>query len=167
MRQACPLAEMHAFDIDLSRLVYNDESIQYHEHDWSEHDFGNVRDRSTLVFFDDHINQMRRIEESSERGFDTLIFDDNLPVYHIYREIGAIVPTVDMIFDDDLEDGDEIEWLHYNRSHKAYVDLAAWGSARAKVRNYANFPLVDNLAESAATKARFGGHTKIALITLL
>ncbi len=167
LRQACPMAEFHAFDIDLSRLAYRDDSIVYHEQDWSTFDFGDVSDRSTLAFFDDHVDQKRRIDECAERGFDTLIFDDNLPVYHIHRETSTIVPTVDMLFDDDLQDGDEIEWLHNDRPFEARVDLAAWRSTRAKVRNYANFPLVDNLAENAATKARYGGHTKTALVTLL
>lgn len=167
LRRACPMAEFHAFDIDLSRLVYRDESIEFHEHDWAQFDFGDVRDRNTLVFFDDHVDQMRRLEESRERGFRTLLVDDNLPVYHIFRELGGIVPTVDMLFDDALEDGQEIAWLHRNRRHACRVDRAAWNRARATVGRYENFPLIDHDADTAATKARYGGPTKLALVTLL
>ncbi|MBW2420746.1 MAG: hypothetical protein JRH19_19545, partial [Deltaproteobacteria bacterium] len=104
LRQACPLAEFHAFDVDLSNRKYSDASIQYHEQDWSGHDFGNLDGRRALAFFDDHVSHMRRIEEARARGFGTLIFDDNLPVYHIFQETDTIVPTVDMLFDDALSD---------------------------------------------------------------
>jgi hypothetical protein len=167
LRQACPLAEFHAFDVDLSNRRYSDASIQYHEEDWSSHDFGDLAGRKTLAFFDDHVSQGRRIEEARERGLRTLIFDDNLPVYHIFQETDSIVPTVDMLFDDALSDGDEIEWIHANLPYRARVDLPAWRRTRSMVRSYANFPLVDKLASNFASKARYGGPSKIALVTLL
>ncbi len=38
LRRAVPRAELHAFDVDLSQLVYRDASVEFHEQDWLDSD---------------------------------------------------------------------------------------------------------------------------------
>ena len=166
LRVACPRAELHAFDIDLSNRRHIDDTVHYHECDWSKVDFGDTSDRSTLCFFDDHVNQSKRILEAHDRGFKNLVFDDNLPVYSLFRETSSIAPTVDMVHDEALKDGAVIEWVKAGVRHSWVVDAEVNAATRAKVQRYENFPLVDFTAETAATKARFGGNSKTAFVRL-
>jgi hypothetical protein len=166
LRVACPEAELHSFDIDLANRQYINDSVHYHECDWSTVDLGEMSNRKTLCFFDDHVNQSKRILEAHEKGFKNLIFDDNLPVYMLFRETSTITPTVDMVYDDALKDGDVIEWVKSGVYYSCVVDAGLNAATRAKVLAYANFPLVDYTAETAATKARFGGNSKTAFVRL-
>jgi hypothetical protein len=166
LRSACPEAEIHAFDIDLSNREYIDESVNYHKCDWSNLDLGNTNNNNSLCFFDDHVSHLKRILEAQERGFKNLIFDDNLPSYMLFRETSTITPTVDMIYDDELNDGDIIEWIKSGVGYSCVIDVKLNLSTRGKIQAYSNFPLIDYTAESAATKARLGGNSKTAFVRL-
>jgi hypothetical protein len=48
-------------------------------------------------------------------GFDTLIFDDNLPAHGLHGDVVAPYPTVDMVLDDDFAEGELIEWQTESR----------------------------------------------------
>jgi len=118
LREAAPDASLHAFDIDLGGLKFQDESISYHEYDWSESDV-NCDNQLGLCHFDDHINNGRRIREAYERGFKHLVFDDcpRVSEMHSYRYPGA--PTAMMIARDELEEGDCVEY-HWNEKKLRY-----------------------------------------------
>lgn len=109
LRNALDSAEIHAFDVSFSWLPYRDESISYYEHDWSESDV-KCQDIG-FCFFDDHINNGRRIREAYERGFTHLVFDQCAPtgMVHLYRYPG--LPSAIMIGEDILEEDDLIEWI--------------------------------------------------------
>lgn len=64
----------------------------------------------SLIYFDDHQDQWRRVREAAARGFKYLIFDDNLPVTALCNDGEAAVPTIDMLFDPLLSDGQTIDW---------------------------------------------------------
>ena len=84
----------------------------------------------------------------------------------LFRETSTITPTVDMVYDDALKDGDVIEWVKSGVHYSCVVDAGLNAATRAKVLAYSNFPLVDYTAETAATKARFGGNSKTAFVRL-
>lgn len=111
LRQACPDAEMHCFDISFAELAYRDPHIKYHEHDWRVGERIVPGNRLSICFFDDHVNQGKRILEAHELGFKVLIFDDNLPAHLLHRDGTPPVPTLDMLLKDKLEDGERLEWV--------------------------------------------------------
>ena len=52
----------------------NDRFLDFNELPWNQI----VPDRSNaLVFFDDHMDQLRRLEEASSHGFRHVVYDDN------------------------------------------------------------------------------------------
>lgn len=110
LRQAAPEAEIHSFDISFSELQWRSRNVRYHEADWMTVDLKSLsRDRG-LVFFDDHVDQWRRVREAAARGFRYLVLDDNLPAHALHGDGKAACPTLDMLFDDELQDGELIEW---------------------------------------------------------
>ena len=117
LRQACPDAALHSFDVDLSNIVHRDAGGTLSQGDWTE---GTVRaddPTRSLAFFDDHVNQARRVREAHDRGFRTLLFDDNLPAWHLYATGVPPLPTIAMLVDPDLAYGQEIRWSRHGREH--------------------------------------------------
>jgi len=110
LRQANTAAEIHAFDINLKNLEYKDNTVFYHEHDWMSSYIINKAPDKGLVFFDDHVNQSRRVREAYERRFKWLVFDDNVPTDLIYRVGVPALPNIRMLFDSQLREGDIITW---------------------------------------------------------
>lgn len=120
-RQACPQAEIHLFDIDFSNLVFFDPAATYHECDWSKVAMPTAADgRRSIAFFDDHINQARRLREAYNRGFRLLLFDDNFPAYNLYATGGPPVPTLAMVMDSQLYPGMQLQWTR-NGKHYSYT----------------------------------------------
>ena len=64
----------------------------------------------SIIFFDDHINQARRIQEAHRRGFKWAFFDDNVTPEQFYRVGIPPLPTIDMLYNYRLKDGDTITW---------------------------------------------------------
>jgi hypothetical protein len=110
LRQAVPQAKILSFDIDLSRLRRAEEGVEYVKGDVSTYDFRSIPKENTLCFFDDHVSQVLRIAQAHSWGLTNLIFDDNLPVHGLHGDGLAPVPTVDMLFDDEIAEGELIEW---------------------------------------------------------
>jgi hypothetical protein len=128
-RSACPNAELHCFDLSFDALAYRHPSIVYHEHNWTDRPLSFTVPRRALCYFDDHVNQVRRLLEAAERGFNRLVFDDNVPAHALHKDGLPPVPTIDMMYDDSLKEGDVIEWVSHGRylryEHQAALVLAA------------------------------------------
>jgi hypothetical protein len=77
--QACPAAELHCIDIDLSRLQYRSNRATYYNRDFSTIDWSNVSKNETALFFDDHQNAYQRVMTAKWFGFSHLLFEDNYP----------------------------------------------------------------------------------------
>ncbi len=109
LRTAAERAELHAFDISFLINLYKEPSIIYYENDWSKSEV--TCSGIGFCYFDDHINNGRRIREAYEKGFTHLIFDQCAPVgmVHLYRYPG--LPSAVMIGEDTLNEGDEMEWV--------------------------------------------------------
>ncbi len=130
LREACPDARIYAFDVDLGQRVYRDDSIRYHEGDWTEIAIPEVESEASLCLFDDHVNQARRVREAYERGFRRLLFDDDLPAETLYATGRPPVPTISMLFDDALQPGERIEWVHHGKRYHYVFDPAETFAAR-------------------------------------
>ncbi len=150
MRQACPDAEIHCFDVSFRNLLSRDPAIHYHEHDWMEHDWpehdstveplANAGPARALCYFDDHISHAQRVREAHARGFRMLLFDDDFPAHHLHATGHPPAPTLAMMFDDALEDGERIEWLRHGKPREFVFDAADAGRARALIAHYAKTP---------------------------
>ncbi len=140
LRQACPDAEIHGFDVDLNPLVYRDPAAVLHEADWSDVPFPLVDGRHALAFFDDHVDHARRIREAHGRGFRTLLLDDNFPVFNLYATGVPPVPSLAMVMDPALPLDEEIRWLRNGKVRSARIDGAAVRQARSLVERHYLLP---------------------------
>ncbi|MFB1501479.1 MULTISPECIES: hypothetical protein [unclassified Thiocapsa] len=113
LRKACPNARIVGFDLDLSRLAFTDDSIELFEDEWSNCKLA-IAGENNLCYFDDHINNCKRLKEASERGFRYAIFDDAPDVGNIHHYRYPGVPTVPMFWNNRLEPGDRIIWQQEN-----------------------------------------------------
>ena len=136
LRKGSPEAELWSFDVSFKPLRYRDDTIRYREHDWSLEPEPRAKSDRDFVFFDDHIDNAKRIVEAHERGFRYLLFDDAPTLAQIaaYRFPG--VPTVPMIIDPQLPRLSlswvhQDTWLRYDhdpercRQARELIDLAA------------------------------------------
>src|SRR5690606_24724402 len=119
-------------------LAHRDPGVTYVLGDWTETDIGD--DGAGLVFFDDHVSQARRVREAWARGFRWLLFDDNLAAHQLFATGAPPVPTVAMLFDDELRPGERIEWRRKGRHHVHVVDAEAMAEARALIADWAVAP---------------------------
>jgi len=141
LRQACPRAPIFSFDITLKNLRYRDERAEYFDSDWSHWTLPEGLDPAqALIFFDDHIDQARRLKEAANRGFTTALFDDNFPAEHLHATGGPPVPTLAMVLDADLAGLTEIEWTRGGKIYRYAVDHEALDEARALIAHYEIMP---------------------------
>ncbi len=135
LRQGAPDARIESFDLDLGMVAYRDGNAFLHEHDWSEFRFDRVDPETTLCFFDDHVDQVRRVIEAGNWGMRYLIFDDNTPLRQLHQANSPeFAPMFDFMFDATLQPeevvawtirGRELEWkcdADYLQKGRAWVD---------------------------------------------
>jgi hypothetical protein len=141
LRQACPAAEIHSFDFNLQQLLHGGERVVYHEKDWTQHRFEHVDPERSLLFFDDHVNQARRVSESSARGFRFLVFDDNVPADKTEFVGLPPFPTIHMLFDEGIGFGQRFSWQTKlgKTQHYQYLEKDTAG-AKSLIEKYFVFP---------------------------
>lgn len=133
LRQACPDAQIHCFDVDLGRLVYEDSGARYHQGDWSEVDLKATVGEEALIFFDDHISHARRICEAHKRGFRRLLLDDNFAAETLYATGAPPVPTLAMLMDRTLEIGTDVAWQRKGKEYRYRFAGSDIDLARSKI----------------------------------
>jgi hypothetical protein len=113
LRHAVPAAKMYAFDLDFSNLAFRTDTIDYREHDWGT-DQVQAESPTDLCYFNDHINNCLRIRQCYERGFKHLVLDDAPEFGELQAYRFPALPSVAMIANDKVRDGDTIEWVWQN-----------------------------------------------------
>jgi hypothetical protein len=108
-RNAVPQAKIFAFDLDFAALLSRLQGVDYRQHDWST-DKVRAESSSDLCFFDDHINNCKRIRQSYERGFRHVVVDDSPDLGEIHQFRYPAVPTMSMIENNKWAEGDTVEW---------------------------------------------------------
>lgn len=118
-RKALPRSTVICFDIDFSNLIWRCHSIDYFEYDIEESVFGELPDEdyvlfkydvdeisdfirfivkdSILLFFDDHVNQEKRLKWLIKHKFRHAIFDDNIPSDKLHTVKNPASPTLEML----------------------------------------------------------------------
>ena len=80
IEKTLPKAKVLAIDINLKSRTYISKSknVKYSNIDFSGHNFQKIP-KNSLVFFDDHQNFYKRLQEAYFFGFKHIIFEDNYP----------------------------------------------------------------------------------------
>jgi hypothetical protein len=140
LRQSAPQARQYAFDISFVERQRLENGVVYHEHDWMDLALDCPAQTPALIYFDDHIDQWRRIREAAARGFRYLVFDDSLPSTALHNDGWAAAPTVDMLFEKTLTDGEEIRWRTECGPFSWRYDAALATQTRALIRHHVRLP---------------------------
>jgi hypothetical protein len=77
--QACPNAKIICLDINFSNLVFKSKNAEYIEQDFSVVNFDKVDKNTSICFFDDHQDALKRLQQMKWKGFSKAIFEDNYP----------------------------------------------------------------------------------------
>jgi hypothetical protein len=144
-RATCPGAEIHGFDIDLNNLKYRDVSIAYHGKDWADFPVRNLDPEKALVFFDDHVNHAKRIQEAHKKGFQWLIFDDNVDPTEFWKVGIPPAPTIRMLLDRNIESGTSFFWEVKGKEQSYVFREQDCTSARLLIDCTVEFPTATKL----------------------
>jgi predicted O-methyltransferase YrrM len=132
---AVPHTTVYSFDIDLSSLARRVPNARYQQRDWTEFDWSEADMARTLIYFDDHLDQARRLLEAAERGIGLAIFDDDFPVtsFAAMARGGQALPKIEFVLDDELRKYREISWVDRKGRHTFPIDCAYLDKARARI----------------------------------
>lgn len=110
IKASAPQAKVFAFDVTFANLLSRLEGVDYRERDWGMDDDVHAESPSDLCFFDDHINNCKRVRQAYERGFRHVIVDDSPDLGEIHNFRYPAVPSMSMIENDKWSDGDTVVW---------------------------------------------------------
>jgi hypothetical protein len=127
--------KVYSFDVDLSQLAYRAESATYTQCDWTAFDWSGVDFSDAFIYFDDHLDQVRRLSEASQRGVPLAIFDDDLPLtsFPPMANEGNALPKIEFVLDDGLRNFQDISWLDRGRRYVFPLDHAYLARARSLI----------------------------------
>jgi hypothetical protein len=125
-----------SFDVDLSQLRLRLGTCEYFQHDWSTHDLTRFDLSCALCYFDDHVDQVRRVLEAKDRGIPFALFDDDLPLscFAIMAPSPARLPKLEFIDDPLLEHGEVVEWIWNGSPRRWIVDQRYLAKGRAAIK---------------------------------
>ena len=107
-----PTSRIFSFDIDLSQAVYRHPEVNYIKSDWVKGLPMLAAGKSMLAYFDDHVDQVRRLIEASSRNCTLAIFDDDYPLtsYYAMAPSADVLPKLEFALDPSLSHGQVLEW---------------------------------------------------------
>jgi hypothetical protein len=131
-----------SFDITLALLRRREANVTYHSQDWMSAELGGRLDDRTLCYFDDHIDQLKRVREAHSRGLRHAIFDDDVAATAVPDRVKAdfALPKISFMFDDLLIDGEEIAWLHRGRRNRFRIDRPYLDETRKLIESHQRLP---------------------------
>jgi hypothetical protein len=139
---AVPEAVVLSFDIDLSRITHRAKGVRFVEYDWTKYDWRLMDLADALIYFDDHLDQARRLIEASEHGIGLAIFDDDFPVTSFagMANGGSALPKIEFILDDDLRTQSEISWIDRGVRYSVPIKHDYWDRARSLIAETERLP---------------------------
>jgi len=88
-------APVYSFDISHWKLKRKTKRAVYVKSDWNNWHINLFKGyQNSMIFIDDHVNQMQRLREAKDRGFKHIFFDDNIPIDKIDSTAGSPIPTL-------------------------------------------------------------------------
>lgn len=141
MHIASPRTPLYSFDIDHGPLRLRcDLPVRYVERDWMMEDLPQVA--RTLAYFDDHLDQVMRLKQAIKRDVDIAIFDDDFPItsYFAMAPGPHVLPKIEFVLDDDLQDGMVLRWRSGGREHSWQVDRGYLDSVKPHIAASGRIP---------------------------
>lgn len=141
-RVGAPEAQIYSFDIDLSQMQFQCTDVKYVEKDWMDCDLQWQPQARVLAYFDDHVDQARRLIEAADRACSLLIFDDDYPITSFYQMAPTpeVLPKIEFVLDERLVDGQLLEWAIKGRRQSWQVDKSYLVRARERIRATTRLP---------------------------
>lgn len=115
LASACPKAEIHAFDPNLGELRHRAPGVKYHDHDWMSMEVACDPVGEGFCFFDDHVNQAKRVIQAHARGFRHMLVDDSWPIEAVIGCGWPPLPSIDMVMSDTLAPGEAVRWVEMGK----------------------------------------------------
>lgn len=142
MHTGAPRAAAYSFDIDLSHLGLRCPGVIYVEDDWARYGGTLATGSRVLAYFDDHVDQARRLIEAAERGCSLAIFDDDYPLTSFYHMAPTpdVLPKIELVLDESLLDGQVLEWRTPRGTRRFTVDRSYLDRAKACIRATERLP---------------------------
>lgn len=136
-RAVLPDARIDAYDISFGPLAYHDSTINYVESEWSLSPPDIADGGSTLAFFDDHIDAVRRLKEARALNIRWVLFDDNPSIGDMAKYRYPSIPSVPMILNETLPDKATLQWHHVGTGVALQYthDAAACAEIREQIVN--------------------------------
>ena len=133
--RACPQARIISFDIDLSQLRLNADAVTYVQCDWSAYDLGLSPSDIMLCYFDDHVDQVKRLLEAADKGCRLALFDDDYPLTSFFTmaRTPAVLPKLEFALDTSLTDGQVLSWRAGGMERRWTVDRGYLDAALARM----------------------------------
>ncbi|MGC2297232.1 MAG: hypothetical protein WA476_00410, partial [Acidobacteriaceae bacterium] len=133
---------VYSFDIDLSQLLHRSPAVLYTQSDWTVFNWRDKDLSQALIYFDDHLDQVRRLFEASQRVLPVAIFDDDFPItsFAPMANGGRALPKIEFVLDDELRQYREISWLHRGRRYVFPLNHAYLEQARLIIGNTERLP---------------------------
>ena len=136
-----PDARILSFDINLDRVEYRSPKQSLFECDWCERIDGlGLAPEDCLAFFDDHVDQSRRVREAASRSIRTLLFDDDFEAWQLPSDGWPAVPTASMVVSEWCRSHEEVEWLREGVRHHASWSAAELEATAALVERHEFLP---------------------------
>lgn len=142
LSRGAPNARTLSFDIDLSRLVMRVPGVTYIEADWTTLPRETFASGKVMAYFDDHLDQGRRLREAHDRGIPLTVFDDDYSVLNFagMAHGGAALPKISFILDETLTDREVIEWAVGTEKFRWTVDKSRLDGLRQLIARSERLP---------------------------
>jgi hypothetical protein len=150
LHRACPQAPIRSFDVDTSRVAWSDPQLSVTQGDWADHVAPDPANARALAFFDDHINHGLRVAQAHARGFRWLLLDDNFRATQVHATGGPPLPSLAMLFDPELAEGEEIAWTRNGKDYRWTYTRAAEHGARDLIAGYHPLPELAGITRFAS-----------------
>jgi len=87
--------EIICIEPNINRIQYKSSKAKYYDKDISQIEL--KENSNTLVFFDDHVPHINRINLIKQKNFRYIIFDDDVNISNFFHDGEPPIPTLNMI----------------------------------------------------------------------
>lgn len=162
---SCAGVEVYSFDIDLSRVVLEAPAVIYSQCDWTGFDWRGRSFSNVLIYFDDHLDQVRRLLEASRAGIPLAIFDDDFGMtsFAPMANRGYSLPKIEFALDDELVAYSEVTWVDRGRHYSFPLDHSYLAQARSLIADTDRLPdtsLITGIQQTPYRLVRIADHSR-------
>ncbi len=137
-----PDAKILSFDPQLSQLPLRVPNCEYVQGDWMDRDLAGFDLDRSLCYFDDGVDQVRRVLEAKARGAAFALFNDDFPLscFAMMAPSPSRLPKLEFLHDPLLVHGEAVEWTWNGAPRRWIVDQDYLGKGRAAIKASERLP---------------------------